>query len=119
MIVAGFGLRASAQTASLRAALAGLPPPDALAAPQDKADHPALRALAQELALPLIAVPLADLAAQPTATLAPRQPLRYGAGSVAEASALAACGTGARLIRERMIAPDGLATVALAEGPDP
>lgn len=121
MIIAGFGLRSGARLASLQGALAaaGNPSLAALAVPADKADHTALAELAKALALPLIAVPVGDLPHQITATLAPHQPLRYGAGSVAEASALAACGPGARLIRERQIAPDGMATVALAEGPDP
>ncbi|MFV0300756.1 MAG: cobalamin biosynthesis protein [Paracoccus sp. (in: a-proteobacteria)] len=118
MIVAGFGLRAAADAASLRAALSLLDAPrlSALAAPADKADHPALSAMAADLALPLIAVPLAALRAQNCATSARRQPARYGSGSVAEAAALAACGKGARLIRPRQIAPGGLVTVALAEG---
>ena len=66
-----------------------------------------------------LAVPLAALRLQTCATTTPNQPHRYGTGSVAEASALAACGPGARLLRPREIAPGGLATVALAEGTDP
>ncbi|AUH66687.1 precorrin methylase (plasmid) [Paracoccus zhejiangensis] len=121
MIVAGIGLRAAATLDALRAGLAlmGGVRLSALATPEDKADHPALRALADELDLPLIAVPLAALRLQNCATTTPNQPDRYGTGSVAEASALAACGPGARLIRPREIAPGGLATLALAEGTDP
>lgn len=121
VIVAGIGLRAAADGAALRAALALLGPArlTALATPVDKADHPALRGLADSLGLPLIAVPLEALRAQTCATPARHQPARYGTGSVAEAAALAACGAGARLIRDRQIAPGGLVTVALAEGPLP
>ena len=121
MIVAGFGLRASADVSALHAAVGLLDAPrlTALAAPADKADHPALRTLADDLALPLIAVPLDQLRAQTCATTTRHQPARYGQGSVAEAAALAACGPGARLIRPRQIAAGGLVTVALAEGPDP
>jgi cobalt-precorrin 5A hydrolase len=56
------------------------------------------------------------LRTQATETTSPRQPARYGKGSVAEAAALAACGPGARLLVSRRVGPDGLATVALAEG---
>ena len=120
MRVAGFGFRAGATAASLRSALAaaggaGLA---ALATAADKADAPAFRELAGELGLPARAVPLADLATQATQTLSSRQPLRYGAGSVAEAAALAAAGPGARLIRARAISTDGMATAAIAEGTD-
>lgn len=122
MRVAGFGFRAGATAASLRSALAetggitGGASLAALATAADKADAPALRELAGELGLPLRAVPLAELAAQATQTLSSRQPLRYGAGSVAEAAALAAAGPGARLIGARAISADGMATAAIAEG---
>lgn len=116
MIVAGIGLRAEATAADLSAALAlALRAPQALATPEDKADHPTFAAQA----LPLHAVPLAALAAQQTATPSPRQPARYGAGSVAEAAALAAAGPGAHLIQPRITAPGGRVTLALAEGPTP
>ncbi|MFZ0097964.1 MAG: cobalamin biosynthesis protein [Gemmobacter sp.] len=116
MIVAGIGLRASATAADLAAALSlARHPPEALALPADKADHPALAAMA----LPVHAVPLADLARQDTFTPSPRQPARYGGGSVAEAAALAAAGPGAQLVQPRTIAPGGRVTLALAEGQTP
>lgn len=116
MIVAGFGLRSTASEAGLRAALdaAGVSGLTALAAPADKADHPALIALAAALTLPLLAIPPDLLLAQETATHSARQPARYGAGSVCEAAALAACGPGARLICTKQISPCGTATVAIA-----
>ena len=121
MIVAGFGLRATASAAGLRAALhaAGASGLIALAAPADKADHPALAALAAALNLPLLAIPLDRLLAQMTATPAARQPARYGPGAVCEAAALAACGPGARLICAKQISPCGTATVAIAVAQGP
>lgn len=116
MIVAGIGLRAGATAADLAAALAlARRAPQALATPADKADHPAFAA--QDL--PLHAIALPHLAAQVTQTASPRQPARYGAGSVAEAAALAAAGPGATLIQPRIISPGGRITLALAEGPTP
>lgn len=114
MIVAGFGLRTSATEPALRATL-GAAQPTALAAPADKAAHPALIALAQSLNLPLLPIPLDQITAQTALTPSPNQPARYGPHSVAEAAALAACGPGARLIQTRQIGPGGLATIALAE----
>jgi cobalt-precorrin 5A hydrolase len=127
VIVAGFGFRAGATEESLRAALAvaleaaaGLSGGDrvqALAAPADKADAPALVALAAGLGLPRHAVPLAALAAQTTITPAGPAAARYGPGSTAEAAALAAAGPGARLAALRAVAPDGRATCAIAANP--
>ncbi len=111
MIVAGLGLRASATAADVAAALAGLAP-DLIAVPEDKAAHPALAGRSVR------PVPLPLLRAQAAPTPSPRQPARYGAGSVAEAAALAAAGPGARLLLPRRIAPGGRVTLALATGPD-
>lgn len=116
MIVAGIGLRGAATAADLAAALAlAALRPEALATPEDKAAHPAFA----KQDLPLYAIPLAVLAAQDTTTRSPRQPARYGTGSVAEAAALAAAGPGATLIQPRTVAPGGRVTLALAEGPIP
>lgn len=116
MKIAGFGFRASATTASLHAALGDPAGLSALATPEDKAGTQVFQDFAKALSLPIRAIPLAELAGQPTETLSPTQPLRYGAGSVAEASALAACGPGSRLIIKRHISSDGMATAAIAEG---
>ena len=115
MIVAGFGCRAGADAASLRAALdaAGLPA-DALATLTSKA--PQLAPLAQALCLPLIAIDPAQVTQMPTLTRSPASLAAYGTGSVAEAVALAAAGPGARLITARVISPDRRATCALATG---
>lgn len=118
MIVAGFGCRSGASKQALRAALGGhgvgvtalatLAHKEALLAP-----------LARALGLPLIlidprAIEGADTPTQSAASLA-----AYGSGSVAEAVALVAAGSGARLIAPRIVSPDGQATCALAEGVSP
>jgi cobalt-precorrin 5A hydrolase len=117
MIVAGFGLRASATLACLRGML-GDTKVDALAVVADKAGHHALIALAKEITKPLRAIALDDLACDRAQTPAPRQPNRYGNTSVAEAAALAAAGPEAVLLQTRITAADGTATMALAQGPD-
>lgn len=117
MIVAGFGFRASVTTPCLRALL-GDECVDRLAVVADKADHPALLALAQMLGKPLVRIPPEELAKDRAETPAPRQPARYGTMSVAEAAALAAAGPTSFLISRRVTAPDGTATMAIAQGPD-
>lgn len=123
-VVAGFGFRANATVASLRSALeaANATQPasllTALATAQDKATHPAILELANELALPLRAVALAQLAsATASMTFSHHIPERYGARSVAESSALAAAGPGAQLLASRAISTDKMATAALAVAP--
>lgn len=121
MIVAGFGYRTGARADSLSAALdlarAGHPPVTALAAPADKTAL--LAALAEALGIPLIAVAPPALRATPTPTQSPASLAARGAGSVAEAAALAAAGPGARLIAHRHISPDRMASCAIAESLDP
>ncbi len=132
--VAGLGFRADAGVASLRSALQaalsasasasaiGSPPAlTALATADDKATHPALAQLAAELALPVVAVPLAELAGHiGTLSAAPSAhvPQRYGARSLAESSALAAAGPGARLLASRTVSADQMATAAIADNTD-
>ena len=111
MIVAGFGFRKGAGVDSLMAALAGVQV-DAVATVVDKVDG--LRALAARLDVPLIAVAQGDLVARPGSD---RVRALYGTGSVAEGAALAAAGAGAVLMGARVVSPDGMAVVALAEGP--
>lgn len=118
MIVVGFGFRASADEAALAAALraaqaaAGVVV-QALATAADKAQAPELVALALRLNLPLIAVPQAALGS--SGTLSRKIPARYGGRSLAEASALAAAGPGARLLTGRIGSADGKAMAAIAE----
>lgn len=120
MIVAGFGFRAGAGEASLRAALAGaqrgLPPVTLLAAPLDKL--PALALLARELGIPLAGITPDALSAVETPTRSTASLNARGVGSLCEAAALAAAGPGASLIAPRFISPDRMATCAIARGPD-
>lgn len=119
MIVAGFGFRSGAGVASLRAALVlaqkGLPAVTHLATASDKL--PALAPLADVLGLPLTGVAPEALAAAPTLTSSTASRAARDTGSVAEASALAAAGRGARLLTCRHISPDRMATCAIAQGP--
>ncbi len=114
MIVAGFGYRAQARVADLRAAL-GADRPDALASITAKATGP-LAHLARDLGLPLIALDPGALHGVETPTTSARMVATFGTGSLAEAAALVAVGPGARLIAPRRVGPGGLATVAFAEG---
>jgi len=115
VIVAGFGFRGGAGGDSGAGALAATGrTPQALAAPMDKA--PALAALAATLGVPVIGVAPEALAAVRVLTDSPASRAARGTGSVAEASALAAAGPGARLLGPRVVSADRMATCALAEG---
>ena len=119
MIVAGFGFSSAATADSLHTAFtaaAANHPISALATVADKEGHAALTAFAAAIALPLHFIAPADLAGQRTLTCSPRSRATYGTGSVAEASALAAAGPGARLLSPRQISDDRLATCAIAIG---
>lgn len=119
MIVAGLGFSSNATAESLQAAF-NLATADhaveALATVADKEGHEALTAFAESSALPLHFIAAADLAGQRTLTCSNRSRATYGTGSVAEASALAAAGPGARLLSPRQISDDRLATCAVAIG---
>jgi cobalt-precorrin 5A hydrolase len=116
MIVAGIGLRADATEADLHAALAlTRRRPDTLATLAIKVT-PALRRIADSLGLPLIELSEADIADIPTRTVSPRVQARFGTGSLAEAAALRVAGRGAKLTTLRVTSPNGMATVAIAEG---
>ncbi|KFL46255.1 cobalamin biosynthesis protein [Sphingobium sp. SA2] len=116
MIVAGFGFRAGAALPSLRAAFAlaqqGQPPVTHLATAQDKLA--ALVPLAKALGLPLTGVAPDALAAVATLTRSAASLTARHVGSVAEASAMAEAGAGARLLSPRRISPDRMATCAIA-----
>ncbi|MEJ7928124.1 cobalamin biosynthesis protein [Sphingobium sp. AN641] len=118
MIVAGFGFRAGAGPASLRAAFAlaqqGRPAVTHLATAQDK--RAALVPLARALGLPLTGIAPDALAAMPTSTRSAASLHARATGSVAEAAALAAAGEGAQLLTSRHISPDRMATCAIAQG---
>ncbi|SEJ88285.1 cobalt-precorrin 5A hydrolase [Sphingobium sp. AP50] len=119
MIVAGFGFRTGATVESLHLALEGARDGRLsithLAAPQDKL--PLLEALAQDLGLPVIGVGPGALTAIETPSRFVPSLAERGVGSVSEAAALAAVGSGARLIVHRSISSDRMATCAIAQGP--
>lgn len=119
MIVAGFGFRAGASRESLADALYraahGLRPM-ALATIADKAEASTFRELAALLNLPCIAVTAAEFAAHETTTRSAASLAARRTGSLAEASALAGAGKGARLLSARHISADRMATCALAIG---
>ena len=128
MIFAGFGFRRSATLASLKDALAQAAAASKtamstrsvtlLATAHDKATAPCLRALAEELGLPVHAVQATQLNATLTLTNSVRVRAWRGSGSTAEAAALAAAlahvGPGAMLLQPRAVSTDRLATCAFA-----
>jgi len=75
-----------------------------------------MRALSEQLALPVVAVTPHDMLAQQTPTQSTKVLATRGVGSVAEAVALAAAGDGATLAGPRSISSDQLATCAIALG---
>ena len=121
VIVAGFGFRTGACVESLLDALdraGGRDGVAALATAADKAREAPFASCAAALRLPSHPIDAVTLAGQETATRSAASLAARGAGSVAEAAALAAAGSGARLIAPRVISGDGMATCALAEGKD-
>lgn len=118
MIVAGFGFKKGTDVGALRDALAraqaAAPHVSALATVADKTAE--LEPLARELNLPLIAVEAERLAAIRTMTVSQASLDAHATGSVAEASALAAAGEGARLVAPRHVSADRKATCAIAMG---
>jgi cobalt-precorrin 5A hydrolase len=117
--VAGLGFRHDATLASLHEALVAAGGPEGLAAVatvSDKAETPVFKLLARELNVPVKAVPADILAGIATFTQSEFIKAKFGAGSVAEAAALAAAGRGARLVSTRTVSQDRTATAAIAEG---
>ena len=117
---AGIGYRAAAGEASLLAALEAAGGSDGVAALATIAgkEGGALASMAARLGLPVVAVCERDLAAQRTETASPRIEALTGAGSVAEAAALAVAGPDARLVAPRAVSPDRMATAAIAVSGD-
>jgi cobalt-precorrin 5A hydrolase len=117
MIVAGFGFRSGVTVAALQDALAqagGAEGVTHLATLDAKVEG--LEPLAQMLALPLLALEPEAVRGQVTLTQSGRVDAMFGTGSVAEAAALAAAGSGAVLRGPRAVSADGTATAAIAEG---
>ncbi|MGV8953224.1 MAG: cobalamin biosynthesis protein [Cypionkella sp.] len=118
MIVVGMGFRRSADLADLREVFlaAGGARASVLATAEDKADAAVLIQFAAEHGLPIRAVALKDLAAQPTPSNSSRVQALYHTGCLAEAAALVVAGPNARLVSARVQSLAGKATAALAEG---
>jgi cobalt-precorrin 5A hydrolase len=119
MKVAGLGFRRDVTLASLREALAATGDCQTLAAiatVSDKAETDAFRRLANELNVPIKAIPAEVLAGIVTLTQSERVKATFATGSVAEAAALAAAGGRARLVTSRVVSQDRRATAAIAEG---
>lgn len=121
MRVVGIGFRAAADLASLQDALqkvlasAGGGGIDALVTEAAKSREKVFRELAQVMCVPGLGVPTRDLSQMITPTQSARIQDRFGTGSLAEAAALAAAGPTARLVAQRVVSGDGMATAALAE----
>lgn len=116
MRVAGFGFRAEASEASLHDAYARAGGgAGALATVAEKALAPAFAGFAKATGLGVLVVSAEDIAGTQTLTRSGRVAERFGAGSLAEAAALAAAGPGARLLGPRAVSGDGMATAAIAE----
>lgn len=119
MIVAGFGFSTRASVASLADALqraAEGHEVSAFATLTDKCEL--VGALAERHHLPVHPISAAELETIETQTQSIRSLRTRRTGSVAEASALAAAGPGAVLLRSRVESADRLATCALAQGKD-
>ncbi|MGY3610322.1 MULTISPECIES: cobalamin biosynthesis protein [unclassified Bradyrhizobium] len=119
MRVAGLGFKHDVTLASLREALVAAGGADgftAVATVSDKAETAALKVLAGEFNVPVKAVSADVLAGIATPTQSKLIKEKFGAGSVAEAAALAAAGRHARLISTRAVSKDRTATAAIAEG---
>ena len=118
VIVAGFGFRAQADVASLIDAYhraLGNYHAEALATIHDKASHPVFQTVAHELGLPIIPVHQEAMTRIETPSQSVQSQAARGTGSVAEAAALSAAGTGAILLSKRVISDDRCATCALAQ----
>jgi cobalt-precorrin 5A hydrolase len=120
-LVIGLGFRHEASAASISevfaAAVARAGSNAAtIAVPDDKAAHPALRAVALGAAVPIETISAEAMRAADAhiATRSPSIERHRGVGSVCEAAALAAAGARARLVVSRMISADRTATAAAA-----
>lgn len=119
-LVIGLGFRDAAPAASIGEVVAAARAQGgdacAIAVPDDKASHAALRAAADAARLPIETISAeamrcadANIATR-SATIAKHR----GVGSVCEAAALAAAGPGARLVVSRIVSADRSATAAAA-----
>ncbi|KQP32291.1 cobalamin biosynthesis protein [Methylobacterium sp. Leaf100] len=120
-LVAGLGFRRATSAdeilALLHRALANQSAPlGCLATPADRADAPAIRAVAGALGVPLVAVAADAMIAVDARVLtrSARIAATRGVGSVAEAAALAVAGAAATLILPRIASAGATCALALA-----
>lgn len=114
--ILGIGLRGAALPGAALELLEALriDPVVPLALPAFRREHPVVAALIRR-GHPVIAIPADRLRGVATPSQSPRIQALYGTGSLAEACALIAAGTGARITMPRHISADGGLTAALAE----
>jgi cobalt-precorrin 5A hydrolase len=127
MIVAGIGCRKDAPVDSIeeviRVALSqgGLAWKrlDALATHYEKRNEPGLQGVARKWSLILLfpEIDALEVAAKYTATVSPRSLAALGVPSVAETAALAAVGSGARLLVPRVVNKNATCAIAAGDGP--
>lgn len=118
MKVAGFGFRTGASLASLQDALVAAGEAEGLvciATVADKAQSPVFKALSNQMGVPIHEVTQDAIAAAPVTTRSAKSQELRGTGSLSEAAALAAAGTGATLVTTRAISSDKMATCAIAK----
>ena len=116
----GIGFRAAADLSSLQDALqqvlllagGGI---DVVVTESAKSREKLFREFAQVMGVPGLGITQTDLEQMITPTQSQRIIDKFGTGSLAEAAALAAAGPDARLVAERVISGDGMATAAIAE----
>jgi cobalt-precorrin 5A hydrolase len=120
MRMIGIGFRAAADLSSLQDVLGRALAVeggafDAIVTESSKSRANVFRELAAVLKVPGLGVSKADIEQMITPTQSRRIQDRFGTGSLAEAAALVAAGPGARLVVERIVSSDGMATAAIAE----
>ena len=123
MIVAGIGCRKGASAAAVETAITaalaarglGADRLAAVATSSSKGEEPGIKAAASALGVPLVTIAQGELeaAGHGIATKSERVLALTGVGSVAEAAALAAAGSGAQLVAQRVVV--GAVTCALAQ----
>ncbi len=123
MIVAGIGCRKGAAAAAVEAAIMtalaarglGADKLAAVATSSSKGEEPGIKAAAAALGVPFVTIaqPELEAAGDRITTKSQRVLARTGVGSLAEAAALAAAGSGAQLLAQR--AAVGAVTCALAQ----
>lgn len=119
VIVAGFGFRQSATVESLKNALAQADwagKIDYISTLSDKADLEIFRSLANQLNAKIVSCDQKDVELQDTEIKSKKSQIYKNSGSVSEAVALIAAGRGARVMSERFVSDDRLATCVLACG---